>query len=169
MSTSHALVELLEDITKSLENKKCALGVFIDFNKAFDTVDHQLLYRKLELYGIRGIAHNWITSYLDNRSQLVSIDGYSSDIQTIKCEVPQGSILGPKLLILYVNDICNVSKLVKLILFADDTNMVCSANDVEQLENIVCCELGKLQLWFSINELSLNIAKTNYMLFSGRT
>ena len=165
MSTSHALVELLEDITKSLENKKYALGVFIDLKKAFDTFDYQLLCRKLKLYGIHGIAHNWITSYLDNRSQFVSIHGYSLDIQKIKCGVPQGSIL----FILYVNDICNVSKLVKFILFADDTNMFCSANDVEQLENIVCCELSKLQLWFSINELSLNIAKTNYMLFSGQT
>ena len=165
MSTSHALV--LDDITKSLENKKYALGVFIDLKKAFDTVDHQLLCRKLGLY-IRGIAHNWITNYLDNRSQFVSIDGYSSDIQAIKCGVPQGSILGPKLFILYVNDICNLSKLEKFIFFADDTNMLCSANDVEQLENNYCV-LGKLQLWFSINKLSFNVAKTNYMLFSGRT
>ena len=167
MSNSHVLVELLDDITKSLENKKYALGVFLDLKMAFDTVDHQLLCRKLELYGIHGIAHNWITSYLDNRSQFVSIDSYSSDIQTIKCGVPQGSILGPKLFILYVNDICNMSKMVKLILFADDTVIFCSANYVEQLENIVYCELSKLQLWFSINKLSLNIAQTNYMLFSG--
>ena len=78
-------------------------------------------------------------------------------------EVPQGSILGPKLFILYVDDICNVSKLVKFILFADGTNMFCSANDVEQLDTIVCCELGKFQLCFSINKLSLNIAKANYI------
>ena len=108
--------------------------------------------------------HNWISSYLNNHSQ-VNIDVYSSGAQRITCGVPQGSVLHLKLFILYINDMCNVSKMV---IFADDMNIFCSANDIKQLENMVCNKLYKLQLWFSINKLSLNIAKTNDMLFSGQ-
>ena len=111
ISTSHTLVELLDDIKHSLEYKKCAIGVFIDFKKAFDTVDHQLLCKKLELYGIRGNAYNLINSFLNNHSQFVNVASYSSDTQRITCGVPQDSICGPKLFILYINDMCNVSKL----------------------------------------------------------
>ena len=125
ISTSHALVEFLDDITHPLEYKKCAIGIFIALKKAFDTVDHQLLCKKV--YGIRGNAYNWTSSYLNNRSQFVDIDGHSSGAHRVTCGVPQGSVLGPKLFILYINDMCNVSKLVKCILFADDTNIFYSA------------------------------------------
>ena len=114
MPTSHALVELLHDITHSLEYKKCAICVFIDLKKAFDTFDHQLLCKKLEIYGIRGNVYHWISSYLTNRSQFVNIAVYSSGAQRITCRVPQGSIRGPMLFILCINDMCNVSKLVKI-------------------------------------------------------
>ena len=130
MSTSHALIDLVEEISTSLDKKKYTLGVFIDFKKAFDTVNHSVLIEKLNHYGVRGVAENWIKSYLSGRNQFVNIGECSSDVIQISCGVPQGSVLGPKLFILYINDICNVSKLLKFILFADDTNILYSDSNI---------------------------------------
>ena len=120
MSTSHALIDLVEEISTSLDKEKYTLGVFIDLKIVFDTVNHSVLIEKLNRYGV---AENWIKSYLFGRKQFVNIGECSSDLIQILCGVPQGSVLGPKLFILYINDICNVSKLLKFILFADDTNI----------------------------------------------
>ena len=132
--------------------------------KAFDTIDHHLLLRKLEAYGIRGMANEWLKSILQNRLQYVSIEDNNSDLLNVICGVPQGSILGPKLFILYINDLCNISTLLKFILFADDTNLFCSGKDPTQLSKIINTELRKLHIWFSVNRLSVNAAKTNYKL-----
>ena len=145
------------------------MGVFIDLKKAFDTVDHQLLCKKIECYGIRGVALNWITSYLANRSQFVSIDGRHSSLSHVSCGVPQGSVLGPKWFILYVNDLCNVSNLVKCILFADDTRLFCSDANVNRLFERVSSVLASMCRWFATNKLSLNVLKTSYMLFRNTT
>ena len=123
----------------------------------------------MEFYGIRGVACNWLKSYLDNRKQLVYIDGSKSNVRSISCGVPQGSILGPKLFIMYVNDMCNISTLVKFILFADDTNILCADSDITKLNETVCQVLMKMDTWFLINKLSLNVSKTNYMLFGKRS
>ena len=96
-STTHALIDLTEDIRKAIDENKFACGVFIDLQKAFDTVDHNILLKKLEHYGIRGIANEWFRSYLTNRKQFVSISGFNSDIAPIDFGVPQGSVLGPLL------------------------------------------------------------------------
>ena len=165
MSTSYALTELINEITSSLNNKMYSIGVFIDLKKAFDTVDHKLLCEKMYFYGIRGVAHNWITSYISNRSQFVCYDEFHSDLLNISCGVPQGSILGPKLFILYINDLCNISRLVKYILFADDTNLFCANKNIKQLVTTVSTVLDKLCTWFAVNKLSLNVSKTSYMLF----
>ena len=116
-------------------------------------------------YGIRGVAHNWISSYLSNRSQFVCYNEFHSDLLNISCGIPQGSILGPKLFILYINDLCNISRLVKYILFADDTNLFCADKNINQLVTTVSTILDKLCIWFAVNKLSLNVSKTNYMLF----
>ena len=98
------------------------MSTFLDLKKAFDTVDHDILLAKLHSYGIRGAAHLWITSYLNNRKQFVQIKNNSSDYTKVICGVPQGSILGPLLFIVYINDLAQVSDLLKLILFADDSS-----------------------------------------------
>ena len=154
LSTSLAVMELIEEITNATDNKKHAIGVFIDLKKAFDTVDHGILINKLEHYGVRGAASDWLKSYLSNRKQFVNIDGCSSELLDVSCGVPQGSILGPTLFILYINDICNVSNLVKFILFADDTNVFCAGDNKLELECMLNRELAKLCTWFAVNKLS---------------
>ena len=114
-----------EQLAKSMYKKLKTIGIFIDLKKAFDTFDHSLLIKKLNSYGIRGVASSWITSYLDKRSQYVYYNDVKSDTIDITCRVPQGSFLGQKLFILYINDMVNVSKLFKFIIFADDTNQCC--------------------------------------------
>ena len=114
-------------------------------------------------YGLRGISQKWIQSYLSLRKQFVEYDEVKSSCEDIICGIPQGSILGPKLFILYINDICNVSTLLKYVLFADDTNLLYEHENYETLCMNVNNELSKLKEWFSINKLSLNVKKTNFM------
>ena len=165
-STNLALMELIEDLTQSLDNQEHTIGVFIDLKKAFDTIDHKILLQKLYNYGLRGKSNDWIRSYLKNRKQYVKIEECKSELMDVVCGVPQGSILGPKLFIIYINDMIKTSKLLKFILFADDTNIFCSGKDVNELSKLVTRELDKLKNWFATNKLSLNVTKTNFMLFS---
>ena len=169
MSTSLALLELTEEITSALDHKKCTIGVFIDLKNTFDTIDHDILLTKLNHYGIRGVANNWLTSYLYNRQQYVNINDQESDMVNVVCGVPQGSIIGPKLFILYISDICNTSSLLKFILFADDTTIFWSGSDLNELSRHMSNELVKFSIWFAINKLSLSVAKTNFMVFSNHT
>ena len=169
MSTSLAILELVENITTSIDDCKSTVGIFIDLKKDFDTVDHDILIKKLDHYGIRGVANKWICSYLMNRSQYVCINDTRSECMNVTCGVPQGSILGPALFILYINDMCNVSMLMKsIIVFADDTNLFYSGDNLSQVCETVSTELGKLHSWFQVNKLSLNIAKTNFMIFGNK-
>ena len=110
----------------------------------------------------------WLSSYLSDRSQFVNVDEINSDIYKVVCGVPQGSILGPKLFILYINDLCKVSNIVKFILFADDTNIYSSGFDLKELCVNINKELEKLNEWFALNKLSLNVSKTNFMRFGNR-
>ena len=143
--------------------------MFIDLKKAFDTVNHDLLIYKLEYYGIRGIAQEWLKGYLKDRKQFVQIiDECASTLLSVTCGVPHGSILGPKLFILYINDTCNASSILKFILFADDTNIFYSGVDIQTLCECISRELHKLHVWLSENKLSLNVDKKNYILFGNR-
>lgn len=142
--------------------------MFIDLCKAFDTINHSLVLQKCERYGIRGIAQLWLRSYLNNRFQYVSIDDVESHLKHETCGVPQGSVLGPKLFILYMNNICTVSDTLKYVMFAEDTNLFCSGGNIKELLKTVEIELMKLNKWFSLNKLSLNESKTKFMLFGGK-
>ena len=115
--TFMALIVLMENLITALDNGNCDIGLFLDFQEAFDTVDHHILLDKLHFYGVRATAHDWFTSYLSNRLQLVNYNGYESDFRVMKCGVPQGSILGPLILLIYISDLPAVSKYFMPILF----------------------------------------------------
>ena len=164
-STAYALIQLYDKLSDAIDKGNVTLGLFIDLSKAFDTVNHDILLAKLEFYGVRGVALEWFESYLSCRSQFVQYNGYSSSSKYIKCGVPQaGSILGPLLFLLYINDLCDVSKALDFILFADDTNIFYSHKDQNYLMEIVNTELKKLSSWFQANKLSINIKKSNFIL-----
>ena len=164
-STVHALIQITEQIKQSIENGKVGCGIFIDLRKAFDTVNHNILLQKLEHYGIRDTSLNWFRSYLTERKQYVFFNGYSSALQNITCGVPQGSVFGPLLFLIYINDLPNISKILKFYLFADDTNIYYESTNSKELEKVLNRELKKLYQWLCVNRLSLNIKKTNFVIF----
>lgn len=167
-STALALIDLYEKISAAIDQKEFAVGIFLDLSKAFDTVNHNILFEKLEHYGIRGIALSWIKSYFSNRWQFVQFNDSCSTLKSITCGVPQGSILGPLLFLIYINDICNVSTIAKLILFADDTNLFFSHKNSAHLFNVINEEIIKFSGWLNANKLSLNLDKTKFMIFRPR-
>ena len=164
-SIDHALVSLTETVKSTLDNKRFGCGIFIDLQKAFDTVNHKILLSKLEHYGIRGCALEWFRSYLSDRKQYVSANGSNSNLLSITCGVPQGSVLGPLLFLIYINDLPNASKKLNFYLFADDTNIYCESSDLSTLIKIVNRELRSVKKWLDANKLSLNIDKTSYIIF----
>ena len=168
LSTSMALLELVDKLSKSIDDRKLTVGVFIDLAKAFDTVDHRILLSKMEHYGIRGVALNWFQNYLTNRKQYVTIGNIKSNDAYIKCGVPQGSILGPILFLIYINDLNYVSKLLNTIMFADDTNLFLTGKSLAELEHQMNIELEIVNNWFKTNLLSLNVTKTSYIIFCNK-
>ena len=164
-STELAILELQDRIMEITNNKESCVGVFMDLSKAFDTLDHKILLDKLNYYGIRGVALDWFCNYLSNRRQFVNIDGTSSGQLPISCGVPQGSILGPLLFLIYVNDLATVSKHAITILFADDTNLIYKASTYDELKLIIKSDLFKISDWFKANKLALNESKTKFIIF----
>ena len=138
--------------------------LFLDLKKAFDSVSHQILLKKLEYYGIRGVALDLFRSYLSNRRQLTQIDDSVSLLEVIEWGVPQGSVLGPLLFLIFINDIPLASSLGTW-LFADDTVLVESANNLEALQSKMNEQVGKVQAWLLANKLSVHyVDKSQYML-----
>ena len=138
----------------------------MDLSKAFDTINHDILLYKLEYYGFRGVAPDWFKSYLSNRKQFVRYQMHDSNYKIINCGVPHGSILGPLLFILHINDIVNTTSLLELILFADDTTLLFSHQDIASQNDIINNKLQEICNWFQVNKLSVNASKTNYMVLS---
>ena len=166
LSSYMALIDLVDKISCNFEEKKYTVGVFLDLLKAFDTIDHIILINKLQCYGVRGSPCNWFVCYLQNRKQYVVFNKTESDYKEISCGVPQGSILGPLLFILYINDIEYVSDIIKPILFADDTNLFHSHTCFNTLIQEVNIQLHKFSTWFNTNKLSLKIKNTNVIIFT---
>ena len=168
-STATALLDCTNDWYMNLDRKMFNLVVLIDLKKAFDTVDHQILLRKLELYGIKGEALTLLKSYLTNRNQKCQIKNSFSTERLIKCGVPQGSIVGPLFFLLYINDLPQCLNKTKPRLFADDTNLTASGDSITDLETAVNSDLENLRKWLIANKLSLNVAKTEFMLIGSKT
>ena len=160
-----ALICLVDRISNALENGEYVLGLFLDFSKAFDTVNHDILFNKLECLGIRDTPLQWFKSYLSDREQYVVYNETCSSYKTISCGVPQGSILGPLLFLLYINDLANVSNVIFSLLFADDSNMFVSGKNPDELVNIMNAEMTKIVNWLRTNKLSLNLKKTHFIIF----
>ena len=159
---------LVDNLIKAIENGDYIIGVFLDFSKAFDTVDHSILLSKLFHYGIRGIAYKWFESYLQNRKQCVTYNDTKSSFKRIKCGVPQGSILGPILFLIYINDLVATCKKTLPFLFADDTNLFIKGKNLIQLTEMINNELCNISKWLKVNKLSLNIKKTHFMIFTSK-
>ena len=164
-STSHALINITEIIRKALDDENIGCGVFVDLQKAFDTVEHQILLAKLSHYVIRGVSNDWFKSYLSNRSQYVSINGYDSGLAAINCGVPQGSVLVSLLFLLYINDLNQAIKFCIVHHFADDTNLLCLGNSIKKLNELVNADLKRLVNWLNANKISLNVKKTEMVIF----
>jgi hypothetical protein len=165
-STEMSIITLIDRIISTLEKGHYTIGIFLDFSKAFDTVNHDILLSKLNKYGIRGVANDWIRSYLSNRQQYALINNHKSNHVPINCGVPQGSILGPLLFLIYINNLPNFSSKLTSILFADDSNLFSDSSNLPDLQSKINEEMPKLVEWLKANRLSLNIGKTHLMIFS---
>lgn len=165
VGTVSAVFDAVIPIQKSIDTNKLAAGLFIDLKKAFDMVNHKLLLDKLFRAGVRGIAHQWFASYLSNRQQCVDVNGKSSLNLNVLHGVPQGSVLGPILFLLFINDIFFLDLHGSPTLFADDTNLFYTGNSEVELMNLIQSDLHVLSSWLSQNKLLLNVKKTQYLFF----
>ena len=143
-NTTHAILSLVDYLINTFENSKLTCGIFLDISKAFDTIDHNIQISKLYKYGIRGNTLNWFSNYLSNRYQFVSINNISSSFLSIECGVPQGSILGPILFILYIIDLPIVSAKLKFLLYADDTKILYENSDTKTIIKSINMEMPKI-------------------------
>ena len=163
-STLTALIEATNSWSVNIDNGLVNGVIFIDLKKAFDTIDHTILIRKLRIYGVDSSSLKWFESYLCGRNQKCSTNGHLSNTAPVTGGVPQGSNLGPLLFLVYINDLPNCLTLASPRIFADDTNITFAASTMTDLENAVNLELRNLQRWLITNRLSLNIAKTEFMV-----
>ena len=167
-STSLAISELINDIQNNLENGNLCVAIFLDLKKAFDTVKHEVLLRKLDHIGVRGVAKDWFKSYLSDRCQFVQLSNNQSEFDKVCCGVPQGSILGPLLFLIYVNDMHKGVSVGKIRLFADDTCILYSGKCIHRLIEVAESELISMSDWFKINFLAINVKKSNFMIIRSK-
>ena len=165
-STSHALIDATQFIRSQLDLKKTVLGLFLDFSKAFDMVDHSILISKLNSYGIRGVPLSWFDSYLSGRVQSVSLGGVSSQPLPVRRGVPQGSVLGPILFLLYINDlVIDLGPSVYPVLFADDSNFFITGTNLPLAVTSAQVLLNRVQAWCLTNNMTINSKKSQIVLF----
>ena len=159
-STNHDIISMTKSIKPFLDSGDFVAGIFIDLEKVFDTVNHQILCNKLNYYGFRGKINGLLKSFLSNRKQFVSINGYDSSCLEIKCGVPQGSTLVPLLFLLYINDLRFSLKHAITSHFADDTIIIYASKITKTIETNLNYDLKCVSEWLRSNRLSLNVSKT---------
>ena len=163
-STELAALKLVNSLIAQMDSNNVPVNIYIDLSKAFDTLNHSILLSKLEYYGITGRSYDLLKNYLSNRSQYVEFNGHISNTLPISTGVPQGSVLGPSLFLIYINDLPLVSHIFDMLMYADDTTLYCNINQTITAETINR-ELIKISQWLEANKLSLNVAKTKFMVF----
>ena len=166
--TADAICEYLDFVYTAIDERCYTNCIFLDFSKAFDTVNHVVLIRKLDRYGIRGPVNDWFKSYLNNRRQYISVNGVVSNLSVIRRGVPQGSVLGPLLFIIYINDLYKSCSKIRMVHYADDTTLFHKGKSMDTLIHETNTELRGLEEWLYANRLSLNIEKTKCMNISKR-
>lgn len=167
-STVSALLEATDSWAFNIDRGYVNAVVFLDLKKAFDTVDHEILLTKMNQYGIQGKSLDWFKSYLTNRTQRCSVNGCLSDFTTLKCGVPQGTILGPLLFLIYINDLPNCLSFSVPRMYADDTHITYAGSDLHLIQSSISHDLEKLSKWLVSNKLTLNATKTEFMLIGSR-
>jgi hypothetical protein len=163
-STIHPLIHFMNFTSKALNEKEHTIAIFCNLRKAFDMVNHSILLKKLE-FRIQGNELHWFTNYMSDRKQFVTNDNNLSDLLNIILGVPQGSILGPLLFLVHINDLPECSKLLSL-LFADDTNLLLSHSNLDTLISIANSEFKKIVAYFRSHKLALHLEKTRFMILS---
>lgn len=164
-STNHALIEITEQIRNACDQKLYTCGVYLDLQKAFDTVNHEILLKKLKHYGIKGTSYDWFQSYLCLRLQYTQIKDDESSPKIVSHGVPQGSVLGPLLFILFINDMHNSVVHSKVHHYADDTNLLLTSNSLKTINRQVNHDLSLISHWLKANKISLNTTKTEIIVF----
>ena len=162
-STSHAMIDILTSTLDNINVNKNTALLLLDLKKAFDTVNYDILLNKMNHYGIRGIANNLFASFLANRKQNVFLNHTQSNYRYIKCGVPQGSVLGPLLFTIYINDISNSTNSA-LRLYADDTCLILQDDSISNLKYKIKGEINAVNKWMIANKLTLNMSKSNVII-----
>lgn len=168
-SCETALNLVVADWTTKLEDKKIIVAVFIDLKRAFETIDRKILLEKLHSYGVKGAELKWFRDYLNNRTQETQFNDYKSKKEINELGVPQGSVLGPPLFNLYVNDISRVINKSSVHLFADDTMITTSGENIHEIINVINEDLSNFSNWLKFNKLKLNVEKTKFMIIGQNT